>query len=55
MTGRSHVYFSDHVLRRLLGYYLVTPPKAPHEDKLARLRDWLLSGIGEGRQGGADA
>ncbi|ENO97454.1 LysR family transcriptional regulator [Thauera phenylacetica B4P] len=45
LSSGTLVYFSDHVLRRPLGYYLVTPPRSPHEGKLARLRAWLLEEI----------
>lgn len=48
LASGALVFFSDHVLRRPLGYYLVTPPKSPHADKLALLRDWLLSEIQRG-------
>lgn len=45
LASGALVFFSDHVLQRPLGYYLVTPPKSLHADKLALLRDWLLSEI----------
>lgn len=40
------IYFCEHTLVRDLGYYLVSPPNSPREDKIARLRSWLMEEIG---------
>ena len=38
----SLVYFSDYVLKRDLGYYLVVPQNSPKLEKIIELRDWLI-------------
>ncbi|MNE07842.1 HTH-type transcriptional activator AmpR [compost metagenome] len=38
----SLVYFSDFVLKRDLGYYLVMPQNSPKQEKITELRDWLI-------------
>lgn len=38
----SLVYFSDYVLKRDLGYYLVVPQNSPKLEKITEIRDWLI-------------
>jgi LysR family glycine cleavage system transcriptional activator len=46
LASGALAFLTDHVLRRPLGHFLVTPLKSLHAEKIDRLHGWLASEIG---------
>lgn len=51
LASGALVCLTDHVLRRDLAYYMVTPHNATNRDQTNIVRDWLLKTIDEKRDG----